>query len=114
MHWFITDHKQSRQMRKQRQKDASSVPPDWHREEIDRVITGWLRDRETRGYGRDRDFMRWAEQTAETAKESLIYLLRKYGIQPFDILETLALYKSEEWFYTHLVIRKKTAQCGAP
>ena len=71
------------------------------------MIQGWLGDRRKRGYGRDPDFMDWAAQTAETAKKTLVHLLRKYQIQPFDILEILALYKSEEWFHTHLTVRKK-------
>ena len=76
------------------------------------MIQGWLRDREKRGFWRDPDFMDWAAQTAEGAKETLIHLLRKYQIQPFDILENLALYKSEERFHTHLTVRKKL--CSAP
>jgi hypothetical protein len=54
------------------------------------MIRGWLGDREKRGYGQDREFMAWAAQTAERAKETLIHLLRKYQIQPFHILEILA------------------------
>jgi hypothetical protein len=94
-------------MRKHTQKTESSVPPDWHRQEVEEMIRGWLGDRKKRGYGRDPDFMDWAAQTAENAKETLIHLLRKYQIQPFEILEILALYKSEEWFHTHLNIRRK-------
>jgi PAS domain-containing protein len=94
-------------MRKHTQKTASSVPPDWHRQEVEGMIRGWLGDRKKRGYGRDPDFMDWAAKTAENAKETLIHLLRKYRIQPFEILEILALYKTEEWFHTHINIRKK-------
>ena len=94
-------------MRKQAQKIVSSVPPDWHRQEVEGMIRGWLGDRKKRGYGRDLDFLDWAEKTTENAKETLIHLLRKYQIQPFDILEILALYKSEEWFHTHLNVRRK-------
>ena len=86
---------------------VSSLPPDWHTQEVEEMIRGWLGDREKRGYGQDREFMAWAAQTAERAKETLIHLLRKYQIQPFHILEILAHSKSEEWFYTHLVVRKK-------
>jgi hypothetical protein len=107
MQWFITDHKRSRQMRKHTEKVASSIPPTWHQQEADKLITGWLRNRADAGYERDPDFMSWAVKTADTAKEVFVYLLQKYRIQPYDILEILALYKSEEWFYTHLVIRKK-------
>jgi PAS domain-containing protein len=75
--------------------------------QVEKLTQGWLRDREKRGYGRDLEFMDWAAQTAERAKETLIHLLRKYQIQPFDILEILAHSKSEEWFHTHLTVRKK-------
>jgi PAS domain-containing protein len=51
--------------------------------------------------------MKWAEKTAEGGKDTLIHLLRKYQIQPYEILEILALYKSEEWFHTHLNVRRK-------
>jgi PAS domain-containing protein len=94
-------------MRKQAEKSVTSVPPDWHRQEVETLIQGWLRDLEKRGYGRDPDFMKWAAKTAEYSKETLIHLLRKYHIQPFEILEILALYKTEEWFHTHINVRKK-------
>ncbi len=71
------------------------------------MIHGWLKDRENRGYFRDPEFKKWAEKTTDGAKDTSIPLLRRYQIQPFDILEILALFKTEEWFHTHLTVRKK-------
>jgi len=71
------------------------------------MIQGWLADLKKRGFGRDPDLTAWAAQTAETAKETLIHLLRKYHIQPFGILEIIERYKYEELFHTHRTVRKK-------
>jgi hypothetical protein len=103
----ITNHKRARQMRKHRQKTVSFVPPNRYELEVEQLTQGWLRDRNKRGYFKDTEFKNWAEKTTEGAKQTLIHLLRRYQIQPFDILETLAVYKTEEWFHTDRTVTKK-------
>lgn len=106
-------------MRKHRQKTASSVPPDRHRQEVEKLIKKWLGGQLgiEKGLFRSKGFQEWAKKTVSESKETLTYLLRRYRIQPDHVMTILAVHKLKGYTYTHLLkpkfrqfaLRKKDA-----
>src|SRR5437867_3543767 len=99
---------QVRKMRKQPQKALSSIPP-WAVEQVEANVAGWLGGHLgiDAGHFPDKEFREWAERTVSKSTETLTYLFLRYRIQPNDVLTILALYKTQEWFYEHIVVREK-------